>query len=80
MQATPPAQQNGPSKSGVSHPGGDGHSPAALPGRAEALCSNARKDFSPGRAPKELELMISNGILNSYILLFMIMQYFIWVI
>lgn len=37
-------------------------------------------DCSLGRAPKELELMISNGILNSYILLFMIMQYFIWVI
>lgn len=52
--------------------GGDGLSPA--------LCSAAHRDFSPGRAPKELELMISNGILNGYILLFMIMQYFIWVI
>lgn len=80
MKATPEVQQNGPSKFGMSHPGRDGHSPAVLPGRAAALCSNACKDFSAGRAPKELELMISNGILNSYILLFMIMQYFIWVI
>lgn len=44
------------------------------------LCSKAHKDFSPGRAPEEPELMISNGILNSYMLPFMIMQYFIWVI
>lgn len=40
----------------------------------------ALADCLLGRARKELELMISNGILNSYILLFMIMQYFIWVI